>query len=167
MIEAPLRVCEQGPQWNTQIVNPTEYASYGKSVTCAEGTFLNLAEAGHPRVDNVLAKVRLIDLVSLRAGGVGGNAETRFPKWQGNNALRRTISSPTGTFSKLHHSGVSWWTVGVVCTKLASEMQSIKCFSARWLGNTRPAPAPAARYKTVHSKYRPVRKCLSLLSPPT
>jgi hypothetical protein len=64
-----------------------------------------------------------------------------------------------GTFSKWRHSGVSWWTVGVVYTKLAGEMQSIKCFSARWLGNTRRAPAPGARSKTVHSKYRPMRKC--------
>ena len=66
-----------------------------------------------------------------------------------------------GTFSKWQHSGVSWWTVRVVCTKLASEMQSIKCFSARWLGNTRRAPAPGAQSKTVHSKYRQVRKCLA------
>src|SRR5215831_9413713 len=68
-----------------------------------------------------------------------------------------------GTFSKWRHSGVSWWTVGMVCTKLAIEMQSIKCFSARWLGNTCRAPPRGARSITVHSKYRPVRKCHQII----
>ena len=43
------------------------------------GTFSESAETSHPKVDSALPKVRLIDLVSLRAGGVAGGAETRFP----------------------------------------------------------------------------------------
>jgi len=46
-------------------------------------------------VDNIFSKAHLTDLVSLRAGGVPMYVETKFPNWQGNNALRRTISSPT------------------------------------------------------------------------
>jgi len=43
------------------------------------GDILRIGSNKLSKSENALPMVRLIDLVSLRAGGVGGGAETRFP----------------------------------------------------------------------------------------